>query len=130
MDAMQQQLKALQAVVKDTPDEKPLKDLAEKFDKAIKDVQAKLTSNPKAIEATIHTPDKLREHLFAMAGGLEGSDQAPTAAQMEQFQRLQPEYEEGLKAFNEFLHNEVAPLNRQLQQMKLTGMVAGEALQP
>lgn len=129
MDAMQQQLKALQTVVKDTPKEKPLKDLSEKFDKAVKDAQAKLTSNPQAIEGTIHMPDKLREHLFAIMGTLEGSDQAPTPAILEQLQRLQPEYGDGLKAFNDFLQTEVSRANRELEQMSLTGLVAGEALQ-
>jgi hypothetical protein len=42
---------------------------------------------------------------------------------------LQPEYTDGLKAFNDFLQSEVSSTNRDLQQMSLTGLVAREALE-
>ena len=73
---------------------------------------------------------KIREHLFSLNGILEGADDAPTAAMVEQKQRLEPEYQAAIQKFNQFLQTDVAAFNREMAQHKLTGVVEGEAVQP
>jgi len=130
LDGMRAQAKALEVAVKDTPNEKPVADAVKTLDKEIKAVEATITSNPQAIESTIRIPDKIRENLFMLEGSAEGSDQAPTEAQLVQKQRLDPIYDAALQGFNEFLKTGVATFNKTMQQLKLTGLVGGEPLQP
>jgi hypothetical protein len=63
-------------------------------------------------------------------GGLEGEDDAPTAALLDQMKLLRPQYEAALQKFNEFLKTDVAAFNRAMESHKLTGVVAGEPVQP
>jgi len=75
-------------------------------------------------------PDQTHEHLLALDGGLEGEDDAPTAAMLDQMKLLQPQYEAALRKFNDFLKTDVAAFNRTMADRKLTGVVAGEPVQP
>jgi hypothetical protein len=130
MDAMEAQLKALQVVVKGAVDEKEVKTAIDAFEKQIKAVQDQITSNAGAAEAVLRAPNKIREHLIAMDGLLEGSDEAPSAAALDQRQLLEPQYQSAIQKFNEFLETDVAAFNRAMPEHKLTGVVAGEPLQP
>jgi hypothetical protein len=130
MDAMEAQLKALQVVVKGAVDEKEVKTAIDAFEKQIKAVQDQITSNAGAAEAVLRAPNKIREHLIAMDGLLEGSDEAPSAAALDQRQLLEPQYQSAIQKFNEFLQTDVAAFNRAMPEHKLTGVVAGEPLQP
>ncbi len=130
LDAITAQIKALQVVAKDTPDEQALKTESATLEKQIKEVQAQITSNPDAGESTLRMPDKVREHLFALDGIFEGSDQSPTPAMLEQKQMLDSEYQSALEKFNQFLQTDVAAFNAAVAAHKLTGVVAGEAIQP
>ena len=130
LDAITAQMKALQLVAKDTPDEAAVKAASSSLEKQIKDVQAGITSHPAAAESTLRKPDKIREHLFALDGVLEGSDDTPTPAMLEQKQLLDPEYQAAIQRFNQFLHTEVSAFNTAMSQHKLTGVVADEVIQP
>ena len=130
MDAMEAQLKALQQVAKGAADEQAVKTAIDAFEKQIKAVQAQITSNAGAAESVLRAPNKIREHLIAMDGLLEGSDEAPSAAALEQRQLLEPQYQSAIQKFNEFLQTDVAGFNRAMPEHKLTGVVAGEPLQP
>ncbi|HEX8725644.1 MAG TPA: hypothetical protein VF737_09665 [Gemmatimonadaceae bacterium] len=130
LDAMRAQAQALDGAVKGTPNAEAATAAVAKLDAAIAAVQAKITSNPQAIESTVRYPDMIREHLQLLLGGVEGSDQAPTAAQQEQKMVLEPEYRGALAAFNQLLAGELAAFNRAMAQRGLTGVVAGEPLQP
>ena len=61
---------------------------------------------------------------------LEGADDAPTAAMIEQKQFLDPQYQSAIQKFNLFLQMDVAAFDREMSQHKLTGVVGGEAVQP
>ncbi len=130
MDAMEAQLKALQVVVKGAVDEKEVKTAIDVLEKQIKAVQALITSNAGAAESVLRAPNKIREHLAAMDGLLEGSDEAPSAAVLEQRQLLEPQYQSAIQKFNLFLETDVATFNRAMPEHKLSGVVAGEPLQP
>jgi len=130
MDAIKAQVQALQLVAKDTPDEQAVKTASEALQKQMKSVQQQITSNPGAAESTLRSPNRIRENLFALNGILEGADDAPTAAMIEQKQFLEPQYQSALQKFNQFLQTDVAAFNREMAQHKLTGVVAGEAIQP
>ncbi|MGA8623082.1 MAG: hypothetical protein WB660_31720 [Candidatus Sulfotelmatobacter sp.] len=78
----------------------------------------------------VSAPDEIREHLFALDGILEGSDDAPSAAILEQEQPLDREYQSALQKFNHFLQTDVAAFNSAMSQHKLTGVVTGDLLQP
>lgn len=130
MDAMQAQSKALRLVAKDTPDEKAVITAIETLEKQMKAMQAQITSNAGAAESTLRLPDKIREHLLALEGVLEGEDSAPTPAVLEQKQLLEPQYQSAVQKFNLFLQTDVAAFNRTMSQYKLTGVVTGEPLLP
>jgi hypothetical protein len=130
MDAISAQLKALQVVVKDTADEKKVKIAIESFDKQIKAVQSQITSNAGAAESVLRTPNKIREHLVALDGLLEGSDEAPSTAALDQKQLIEPQYESAIQKFNRFLQIDVSAFNQTMSEHKLTGVVAGDILQP
>jgi hypothetical protein len=130
LDALTAQTKALAVVVKDTPDEQPLKTASEALAKQIKSVQAEITSNPGAAESTLRAPAKIREELFGLDQILEGADEAPTAAMLEKKQRLDPQYQTAIQKFNQFLQADVSAFNAAMSQHKLTGIVVGEPLQP
>ena len=130
LDAMRAQAAALEGAVKGTPNADAVKASVAKLDAAIAAAQARITSNPQAIESTVRYPDMIREHLQLLMGGVEGSDQAPTAAQQEQKTVLDPEYRGALTAFNGLLTGEVASFNRAMSARGLTGVVAGEPLRP
>ena len=130
MDAIKAQEKALQLVVKGTPEERSAKTAIEALEKQIRAVQEQITSNPQAAESTLRKPNRIREHLFALQGILEGADDTPTAAVVEQEQLLEPEYQASLQAFNQFLQTDVPAFNSTMAQHKLTGVFQGEPVQP
>ncbi len=130
MDAMSAQVNALQVVAKGAPDEPAVKTAIDAFEKQIKGVQAQITSNAGAAEGVLRMPNQIREHLVALDGLLEGSDEAPSAAVLEQKQLLEPQYQSAIQKFNQILQTDVAAFNRAMPEHKLTGVVAGEPLQP
>jgi len=130
MDGMKEQAKALQVVARDTPDEKAVTTAVEALQKQMKAAQQQISSNPGAEESTLRWPDKVREQLFVLYGVLGGSDSAPTAAMIEEQQRLEPEYQAAIQKFNQFLQTDVAAFNREMARHKLTGVVEGEAVAP
>jgi hypothetical protein len=130
MDAIKAQVQALQLVAKNMPDEPAVKAASEALEKQMKAVQQQITSNPGAAESTLRTANKIREHLFALNGILEGADDAPTVAMVEQKQFLEPQYQSAIQKFNQFLQTDVAAFNREMAQHKLTGVVEGEAVHP
>ncbi|HEX4037329.1 MAG TPA: hypothetical protein VHX37_04650 [Acidobacteriaceae bacterium] len=130
IDAINAQIGALRVVVKGTPDEKAVGDAIDSLEKQMKAAQAVITSNPGAAESTLRVPDMIHEHLLALSGGFEGEDGAPTAAMLDQMKLLRPEYEAALAKFNDFLKTDVPAFNRSMTDHKLTGVVAGEPVQP
>jgi len=130
MDAIKAQVQALQQAAKDTPNEQAVKAASETLDKQMKAVQAEISSNPGAIESTLRWAGRIREHLLGLNFMLEGADDAPTAAITAEKQRLEPEYQAAVQKFNQFLQTDVAAFNRDMEQHKLTGVVAGEAIRP
>jgi photosystem II stability/assembly factor-like uncharacterized protein len=128
LDAITAQMKALQVVVRDTPDELAVKTASSTLEKQIKQVQAEITSNPNAAESTLRAPDKIREHLFAMNQILEGADDAPTPAVLQQKQTLDSEFQSAIAKFNQFLQTVVAAFNAAMAEHKLTGVVAGNPI--
>jgi hypothetical protein len=130
MDAITAQTKALQLVAKDTPNEQAVKAATDTLAKQLKAVQAVITSNPGAAESTLRAPNMIREHLFGLDGVLEGSDDAPTQAIIDQKQLLDTGYQAAIQKFNQFLQTDVAAFNNAMAQLKLTGVVQTEAIQP
>jgi photosystem II stability/assembly factor-like uncharacterized protein len=130
MDAMQAQLQALRQVVKGAPDEPAVTPTIDEFEKQIKAMQAQITSNAGAAESTLRVPGKIHEHLLALDGLLEGADNPPTPAILEQKNLLEPEYQSAIQKFNRFLQTDAAAVNTTMNQHKLTGVVAGDPLQP
>jgi hypothetical protein len=49
---------------------------------------------------------------------------------MDQRQLLEPQYQSAIQKFNLFLETDVATFNRAMPEHKLSGVVAGEPLQP
>lgn len=96
----------------------------------MKEVEGQITSKPPAGESILRMRGKVREHLFALRGILDGSDDAPTAAMLEQREMLEPEYKTAIQAFNQFQQAEVTAFNRKMEELKMTGVVAGKALEP
>jgi photosystem II stability/assembly factor-like uncharacterized protein len=128
--AIEAQLGALRVVAKGTPDEKEVGAAIDTLEKQIKAAEEHISSNPGAAESTLRVPDQIHEHLLMLDGGLEGEDDAPTAAMLDQMKLLRPQYEAALQKFNEFLKTDVAAFNRAMESHKLTGVVAGEPVQP
>lgn len=130
MDAIRAQLGALRLVAKDTSDELAVNTAIQMFEKQMKAMQLQITSNPGAAESTVSAPDEIREHLFALDGILEGSDDAPSAAILEQEQLLDRQYQSAIQKFNQFLQTDAAAFNSAMSQHKLTGVVTGDPVQP
>lgn len=130
MDAIKAQVEALQLAAKNTPDEPAVKTASEAIEKQMKSVQQQITSNAGAAESSLRWAGKIREHLFSLNGVLEGSDDAPTAAMIEERHRLDPDYQAAIQKFNQFLQSDVTAFNREMAQRKLTGVVEGELVQP
>jgi len=130
LDGMQAQLTGLRQVAKGAPDEPAVTKTIDAFEKQIKGVQSVITSNAGAGESTLRVPNKIHEHLLLLDGVLEGADNPPTPAVLEQKQLLEPQYQNAIQNFNQFLKTETVAFNTTLAQHKLTGVVIGEALQP
>jgi hypothetical protein len=130
MDAIHAQVEALRTAAKGAPDRKAIHAAMESLEEQMKVVRGKITSNPDAAESVLRVPDQLHEHLFALDGLLEGADDAPTPAAMDQKKLLDTEYESAIEAFNTFLKTDVESFNRSMASHKLTGVVVGEPLQP
>ncbi len=130
LDTIHGQLEALRAAAKGTAMEKAAGVAIDALEKQSKAVEAKITSNPGAAEATLRVPDQIHEHLMMMMFGLQGEDDAPSAVMQASQQRLQPEYQTAIHAFNDFLSTDVAAFNRKMAQEKLTTVLAGEQLTP
>jgi hypothetical protein len=128
--AIEAQLGALRVVAKGTPDEKEVAAAIDALEKQMKAAEAPITSNPGAAESTLRVPDEVHEHLLALDAGFEGEDDAPTAAMQDQMKLLQPQYEAALQKFNDFLKADVPAFNQTMADHKLTGVVAGEPVQP
>ncbi|MGB9146472.1 MAG: hypothetical protein WCC14_11660 [Acidobacteriaceae bacterium] len=130
LDAMHAQLEALRAAVKGTPQEKSAGEAIDALEKQSKAVEAVITSNPGAAESTLRVPDQIHEKVFMMMFELEGQDDAPSPAMLNQDKLQQPEYEAAIHKFDDFLSTDVAAFNRKMIDQKLTGVIAGESLQP
>ncbi len=130
LDTIHGQLEALRAAVKDTPSEKAAGEAIDALEKQSKALEAKITSNPKAAEASLSVPAQIHEKMLMMMFEFQGEDDAPSEAILAQQQRLQPDYETAIRAFNDFLSTDVAAFNRKMSEEKLTGVLAGEPLKP
>lgn len=130
LDAIRAQLEALRLAVKHSPQEKSVGDAADALEKSMKPVEAAITSNPGAAESTLRVANQIREHLFFVALILEGADDAPTPALLDQQKLLEPQYQAALKKFNDWLAADVAAFNRTMSEGKLTGVIPGDPLQP
>jgi photosystem II stability/assembly factor-like uncharacterized protein len=130
VDAMDAQLKALRQAVKGSADAEAANAAMDTFAKQLAAVKAKLTSNPGAAESTLRVPDQMREQLSFLNGELEGTDSAPTAAILEWKKELDAQYATTIAAYNLFLKNNVQAFNEAMSSDKLSGVVAGDALQP
>ncbi len=130
LDAITAQVNALETVAKDTQEEAAVKSAIANFKQQIKQVKGQITSNPQAGESILRMPGKIREHLFSLSETLRGSDDPPTAAMLEQRQMLAPEYRAAIQAFNQFEQSEVPAFNSKMEQLKMTGVVAGKPLEP
>ncbi|MGA8938694.1 MAG: hypothetical protein WB439_05970 [Acidobacteriaceae bacterium] len=130
LDVMHAQLAALRQAAKGLPDETEATKMLDGFDQQISAERETITSDAGAAESTLRKPDQIREHLFALDGLLEGSDEAPTPAELAQQKLLEPLYQAALEKYNQFLQSEVATFNQKISTSKLTGVVAGEPVQP
>jgi hypothetical protein len=128
--AMRGQLGALRAAVKGAPSETSAGTAIDTLEKQMKEIEAVITSNPGSAESTLRAPDQIREHLLALAGGLEGEDDAPTPALLDQAASLTTQYSAALAKFNDWLDKDVAAFNRTMADGHLTGVVAGDPLAP
>ena len=61
---------------------------------------------------------------------LQGNDDAPTAAILEQKALLDPKYQAAIQAYDDFLTTSVATFNQAMTAHNLTGVVAGAILTP
>ena len=130
LDAMRSQVNALQAAVKGTADEQPVKAAADQLGRQIDRVEGMITSNPQAQESTLRKPLAVREYALGLQRRLEDSDQAPTRAALNELELVGGAYQEALKAFNDLLTTDVAGFNSAMSARKLPGLVSGQALQP
>jgi hypothetical protein len=130
LDDMHAQLNALRLVVKGTPEEEQAKKEIDDFDEQISAERKNITSNAGAAESTLRVPDEIREHLFALDGLLEGADDAPTPAALDQQKLLESQYQSTLRKYNQFLESELAAFNAKMAGHKLFSITAGEPLQP
>ena len=127
---MHAQLNALRLVAKGAPDEEQVKKEVDAFDKQIDAERKTITSNAGAAESTLRVPDEIREHLFALDGLLDGPDDAPTPAALDQQKLLEPQYQSAIEKYNQFLQTEVAAFNTKMSGHKLSGVTTGEPIQP
>ena len=130
LDDMHAQLNALRLIAKSAPDATQIKKEIDDFDKQIDAERKTITSNAGAAESTLRVPDEIREHLFALVGLLEGADDAPTAAALDQQKLLEPQYLSAIQKYNQFLQSEAAAFNTRMSGLKLSGVTAGEPIQP
>jgi hypothetical protein len=130
LHAIEGQVQALEAAVKGSPDESAVKAAAGSLAKASQALEARITSNPGAEESTLRVPDEIREHLLALDSLLEGEDDAPTAAVLQQKQLLDPQYRAVIQAYDDFLASSVASFNQTMADRHLTGVLAGATLTP
>jgi photosystem II stability/assembly factor-like uncharacterized protein len=130
LDAMHAQLEALRQVAKGSPDEPAVKAEIDAFEKKMKPVEDAITSNAGAGESTLRTPDKTHEKLLGLEGLLEGEDDAPTAAILDQKKLVDAEYQAAIEEFNQFLAADATAFNSSMAGRKLTGVVIGEPVKP
>lgn len=130
LDGMRAQVKALQQVVKGTPDEQPVKAAADQFEKQIDVVEGKITSHPEAQESILRKPLGIREYVSGLRRLFEGSDQAPTQAALDEQRRVETDYKKAIEAFNDFLGTAVTSFNNAMAQRKVPGVLVGEPVQP
>jgi DNA-binding FrmR family transcriptional regulator len=130
LHAIEGQVRALEAAVKGSPDENAVATAAQSLAKASQAVEAKITSNPGALESSLRVPDEIHEHLQALDALLEGEDDAPTAAVLQQKALLDPEYRAAVRAYDDFLASSVASFNQAMAARHLTGVIPGATLTP
>jgi hypothetical protein len=130
LDGTRAQANALEQVVKGSPKAPAFAAARAKLDAAIDSVQGSITSNPQAIESTIRLPDRIREHLQILLGGIEGGDQAPTSAQADQKALLDPEFRAAMTHFDAFVQGGLARFNSAMANLGLTGLATGAVIVP
>jgi hypothetical protein len=130
LGAMHAQLEALQQVTKGSPDEHAVKTEIEAFEKKMKTLEDAITSNAGAEESTLRVPDQIHEKLLALDGLLEGEDDVPTTAVMEQKKLVDGEYSFAIEKFNEFFAGDAKAFSGSMTARKLTGLVIGDPVKP
>ncbi|HTW60690.1 MAG TPA: hypothetical protein VMD55_02715, partial [Terracidiphilus sp.] len=129
LDAMHAQLEALRQVIKGSPDESSVKTEIDAFEKKMKPLEDAITSNAGAAESTLRVPDQIHEKLLALDALLEGEDDAPTTAVLDQKTLVDAEYQSAMQKFNQFLTGDAKPFNSSMAARKLTGVVIGEPVE-
>jgi photosystem II stability/assembly factor-like uncharacterized protein len=130
LHAVEGQVQALEAAVKGSPDESAVRTAAQPLMQASAAIEAKLTSNAGALESSLRVPDEIREHLLALDALLEGEDDAPTPAVLQQQTLLEPQYRAAVRAYDDFLASSVAGFNQSMAARHLTGVLPGPTLTP
>jgi photosystem II stability/assembly factor-like uncharacterized protein len=130
LHAIAEQVKALELAVKGTANEQMVAREAKSLQNASQAIEARITSNPGAAESSLRVPDQIHEHLQALDSLLEGEDDAPTAAALQQKDLLDPQYRAAIDAYNQFLSTRVASFNQAMASGNLTGVLAGATLTP
>ena len=130
LDAIHAQLEALRQAAKGMAEEQAVKAEIDTLETNIKTLEGGITSNAGAAESSLRAPDQIHEKLLALDAVLEGEDDAPTAAILDQEKLLDADYRSALQKFNQFLAGDVKTFNAAMAARKLTGVVPGEPLAP
>lgn len=130
LHAIETQVQALKVAVKGSSDEGAVNAAAQALLQSSEALEGRITSNPGAEESSLRVPDEIREHLLALDSLLEGEDDAPTAAVLQQQTLLEPQYRSAIRAYDDFLAGSVATFNQAMAARHLTGVLPGATLTP
>jgi photosystem II stability/assembly factor-like uncharacterized protein len=121
---LRDQIKAIDARLKDDPREKALADAGKSLDKKMTDVEEALIQvKAKSDEDVLNFPVRLNNHLVALGGVVGSADSAPTKQSYEVFDMVSKQVDEQLTKWQSIVATDVVSYNNLMKQQEVPAVI-------
>lgn len=125
MNSVKAQIAALRKRLGSSAQHKPILDAADAIEKKMKPIDGQLwQAKMKASEEDLNYPDEINDQLKGIAEFMEGSDNAPTAADYAAYADLRGKADKLIAQWKEIKSKDLAALNEQIRKANIPAIAA------
>ena len=124
MRDLRDQIKAIDARLKDDPRQKAISDAGKALDKKMTEVEeALIQTKAKSSQDVLNFPVRLNNHLVALGGVVGSADSAPTRQSYEVFEMLSKDLDEQITKWHAIVSTDVANYNNLVKQQEVPAII-------